>query len=158
MCFTTCWQERVKKRGELFTSKSLKNIITSVRWEQLTRTGSKVFVVIVVVVCCDVWTALCFFACLGESAPASATGHVCVSVCEQEREEKPGPKRKHIPLVLAFSTCLGLWRCRLALTSCARSRSLAQTHKCSGLCTTRVHVCTDFLTAAPPLTQTKRNC
>lgn len=80
MCFTTCWQERVKKRGELFTSRSLKNIITSVRWEQLSRTGPKVFVVIVVVVvvvCFAVWTALCFFACLGESAPASATGRVC---------------------------------------------------------------------------------
>lgn len=32
MCFTTCWQERVKRRGHCSTSKSLKNTITSIRY------------------------------------------------------------------------------------------------------------------------------
>lgn len=32
MCFTTCWQDRVKMRGQCSTSKSLKNTITSIRY------------------------------------------------------------------------------------------------------------------------------
>lgn len=119
MCFTTCWQERVKKRGEPFTSRSLKNTITSVRWGQniITTTAELAWFWSFGVTCLLSCKAVsCSCVCVSVSVLVLATGHVTpplhpcptgpvLCVCKQEREEKPGPKRKHIPLVLAFSTC-----------------------------------------------------
>lgn len=76
------------------------------------------FGLVFVVVCCDAWTTFCLpvwvTMCERPVRCVGACMGVCVCACDQEIEERPGPERKRIPLVLAFSTCFSLCRCRLA--------------------------------------------
>lgn len=77
MCFTTCWQERVTKSGKPFTSRSLKNTITSVRWDRNIITTSNLFECLClhkfcVVHCVCLFVKPCMFLCV--SVLVSCTG------------------------------------------------------------------------------------
>lgn len=136
MCFTTCWQERVKKRGKPFTSRSLKSTITSVRWDLCSQTLfilSSLFARFcpTLVFCMCFYVIVEFYVMRSDLFAIVSYRPVCICVClcvsvlwwsasqprtvvsvslnSEEREIRT--QRKHIPLWVAFNTCCVVCLC-----------------------------------------------
>lgn len=162
MCFTTCWQERVKKRGKPFTSRSLKNIITSVRWGLHSHTQTEpAFILLSIclhlwasrhVLCCvwfyvHVWCCVVYsmFVCLCtgvifQSFDPSWPSTVTSCVCRQDRKERTQDTKETHSTVgrcqhLCLSLCLSLYQFVFFVFICLWVSSINLWHKHSHIIT-----------------------